>query len=108
MQAPKAPEVIQARHHLDEHLLTPQFIKSCTEKLISRFMISGKDELQAWEEEPESLLVEEEADHWEYNLRVSDLPSISLFIIFFKIFFWVNRFFFSFSIFFFPFFVLCR
>ncbi|CAG8476007.1 4188_t:CDS:10 [Ambispora gerdemannii] len=54
---------------VDDELLTPEFITSCAEILISRFLILMKEDLSMWEEDPEGWVNSSEADHWEYQLR---------------------------------------
>ncbi|CAG8528258.1 11592_t:CDS:10 [Ambispora leptoticha] len=54
---------------VDNEFLTPEFITSCAEILISRFLILTKEDLNMWEEDPEGWVNSSEADHWEYQLR---------------------------------------
>jgi hypothetical protein len=54
---------------LDAELLTPEFISTVANVLISRYMMLRKDELILWDEDPEGWINHEEADLWEYQVR---------------------------------------
>ncbi|RUS22823.1 armadillo-type protein [Endogone sp. FLAS-F59071] len=65
----EASTVSQARQVIDQNLLTPAFVNSCAEVLVSRYMVLRPEDLKLWEEDPEAFVGGEEADHWEYELR---------------------------------------
>jgi hypothetical protein len=44
-------------------------------------MVLSKEDLETWENDPESWCADEESDYWEYRLRVCYyLPSITILI----------------------------
>ena len=68
----KEPLVDQALHLLDQ-VFTTDFVISCAGLLINKFLVLSKEDLESWENDPESFVLEEEADHWEYHPRVDAL-----------------------------------
>lgn len=38
--------------------------------LVLKYICLSKEDLEFWKDEPEQFVQEEEADHWEYNVRV--------------------------------------
>ena len=58
-----------------EGMRLPDLAKQCAELLITHFIILRPSDSRKWEEEPEEWIDEEEADRWEYDLRVC--PSLS-------------------------------
>ncbi|RUP42843.1 armadillo-type protein [Jimgerdemannia flammicorona] len=65
----EASTVSRARQVIDQSLLTPGFVNSCAEVLVSRYMVLRPEDLEAWETDPEGFVGGEEADHWEFELR---------------------------------------
>ncbi|CAG8601057.1 16302_t:CDS:2, partial [Racocetra fulgida] len=63
-------QVSEAMRVVDEQILTPNFVESCAELLISNLIILRKDDLIMWEEDPEGWINYDESDHWEHQLRV--------------------------------------
>ncbi|RUS25970.1 armadillo-type protein, partial [Jimgerdemannia flammicorona] len=76
----EASTVSRARQVIDQSLLTPGFVNSCAEVLVSRYMVLRPEDLEAWETDPEGFVGGEEADHWEFELRrtspVSPIPDL--------------------------------
>ncbi|KAL1914641.1 uncharacterized protein VTP21DRAFT_8052 [Calcarisporiella thermophila] len=67
---PSRQEAIEeARKFINDNILTPSFVHSCAEVLISRFLVLRPEDLASWESDPEGWMNDEEADHWEYQLR---------------------------------------
>lgn len=56
---------------MNSNIFTPDFTRSCLQLLVARYICLSKEDLEFWKEEPEQFVQEEEADHWEYNVRVS-------------------------------------
>ncbi|KXS11401.1 ARM repeat-containing protein [Gonapodya prolifera JEL478] len=69
-QSPDDPttELSQARSLLAT-LFTPSFIASLCRVLVSQYLRLSREDLESWEDSPESFVAEEEADHWEFNVR---------------------------------------
>ncbi|CAG8494007.1 26063_t:CDS:10, partial [Racocetra persica] len=65
----KDQQVSEAMRIVDEQILTPNFVESCAELLISNLIILRKDDLIMWEEDPEGWINYDESDHWEHQLR---------------------------------------
>ncbi|KAJ3196361.1 Importin-11 [Irineochytrium annulatum] len=66
----KLPGTATAQDIIANQLLTPDFVSSAAEVLITKYLKLGIADLQKWEEEPESFVTDEEADHWEFSLRL--------------------------------------
>ncbi|RKO91573.1 armadillo-type protein [Blyttiomyces helicus] len=67
-----SPELIAtqtAAKQVQKDILRPEFVTACTQILVSRYLIMSPEDLQTWEEDPESFIEEEESDRWEYSLR---------------------------------------
>ncbi|RIB09431.1 armadillo-type protein [Gigaspora rosea] len=62
-------QISEAMRIVDEQILTPNFVESCAELLISNLIILRKDDLIMWEEDPEGWINYDESDHWEHQLR---------------------------------------
>lgn len=56
---------------LDTQLFTPEFVKSACELLVGRYMLLTAEDIRMWNEDPEEWFAEQEADRWEYSVRVS-------------------------------------
>ncbi|CAG8727291.1 11518_t:CDS:2, partial [Funneliformis mosseae] len=54
---------------LEEQILTPSFVETLAELLISSYLILRKEDLIMWEEDPEGWVNFDETDHWEYHIR---------------------------------------
>jgi hypothetical protein len=63
------PQLDQALALLNTKLFTREFIVHVITILITRYMILSQEDLEFWEEDPESFVQQEESDHWEYHLR---------------------------------------
>ncbi|CAG8586179.1 1331_t:CDS:10 [Paraglomus brasilianum] len=59
----------QALSVVEGQLLTPKFVNSITENIISKFLILRNDDLNMWEDDPEGWINYDETDHWEYHVR---------------------------------------
>jgi hypothetical protein len=64
------PDIDKAKEIIKTQLLTHDFIPSCCEVLVSKYLTLTKEDINKWEDEPETFVAEEEADQWEFNLRV--------------------------------------
>ncbi|KAJ3319161.1 Importin-11 [Blyttiomyces sp. JEL0837] len=64
------PDSEEAHKVIHSQLLTQEFISSCTQVLISKYLPLGQEDLEKWESEPETFVSEEEADQWEFSLRM--------------------------------------
>ncbi|KAI9205762.1 armadillo-type protein [Polychytrium aggregatum] len=64
-----AQDIAQSRKVLSEQLFVPATLTKMCQVLIAQCLVLGPDELQSWEDDPESFVSEEEADHWEYSIR---------------------------------------
>ena len=62
-------ELLQARQHLDQNLFLSDFLIQCFQVLVTKHLVYTQEDLESWESDPESFIQEEEADHWEYNVR---------------------------------------
>jgi hypothetical protein len=60
----------QAKRLIDTNLLTPAFVNSCAEVLVTKYMQLRPEDLDLWESDPEGWVNGEEADHWEFELKV--------------------------------------
>ena len=60
-----------AQNYVNAHIFTADFTQSCLQLLVSRYITLSEQDLQFWNDEPEQFVQEEEADHWEYNVRVT-------------------------------------
>jgi hypothetical protein len=67
----------QARALIDGRLLTPAFVHSCAEVLVTKYMQLRPEDLDLWESDPEGWVNGEEADHWEFELKVRTIPSFN-------------------------------
>jgi hypothetical protein len=63
------PRLEQALEILNTKLFTHEFIVHVVTILITRYMLLSQEDLEFWEEDPESFVQQEESDHWEYHLR---------------------------------------
>eukprot|EP00842_Homolaphlyctis_polyrhiza_P000152 jgi/Hompol1/1137/HPOL_001066-RA len=54
---------------LDTQLFKPDTVVAFSKLLVSHYIKMTQEDLESWNEDPESFLQEEEADHWEYNPR---------------------------------------
>jgi hypothetical protein len=61
----------EAQNYVNAHIFTADFTRSCLQLLVSKYMRLSEEDLQFWNDEPEQFVQEEEADHWEYNVRVT-------------------------------------
>ena len=55
----------------------PEVAKQCAELLITRFIVLRSSDLLKWESEPEEWIDEEDADRWEFDLRVNSFITVS-------------------------------
>jgi hypothetical protein len=66
---------LQAKSIIDSRLLTPEFVNTCAEVLVTKYMQLRPEDLDLWESDPEGLVNGEEADHWEFELKVGERDS---------------------------------
>lgn len=57
-----------------QNMFTPDFVSNFHALLIHKFMILAKEDLELWESDPETFVITDEADHWEYSIRVRNHP----------------------------------
>ncbi|KAI8924466.1 armadillo-type protein [Entophlyctis helioformis] len=62
----RMPQVISL---LETQLFLPDNVVSLARLLVTKYIKLSDEDLASWENDPESYIQEEEADHWEYNLR---------------------------------------
>lgn len=60
----------EARSIMRNRFLTDEFINSCIETLISKYMLLSPSDLEKWEEDPEGWAGTVESENWEFELRV--------------------------------------
>jgi len=65
------PVVIQCRHVIENEFMTPETTAKLAEILITKYMRLTEDDLEEWDSNPEGWALEEEADSWKYQVRVS-------------------------------------
>ncbi|KAJ3409281.1 Importin-11 [Chytridiales sp. JEL 0842] len=65
------PDIDTAKELIKTQLLTEDFILSCCQLLVSKYLMLQSEDLQKWDEEPETFVADEETDLWEYNIRMS-------------------------------------
>lgn len=65
------PVVIQCRHIIENEFMTPETTAKLAEILITKYMRLTEDDLEEWDSNPEGWALEEEADSWKYQVRVS-------------------------------------
>lgn len=65
------PVVVQCRHIIENELMTPETTAKLAEILITKYMRLTEDDLEEWDSNPEAWALEEEADSWKYQVRVS-------------------------------------
>lgn len=51
--------------------MTPETTNKLAEILITKYMRLTEDDLEEWDSNPEEWALEDEADSWKYQLRVS-------------------------------------
>ncbi|RHZ44599.1 hypothetical protein Glove_718g39 [Diversispora epigaea] len=62
-------QVNDAIRIVDEQILTPSFVESFAELLMTSLISLRKEDLVMWEEDPEGWVNCDETDHWEHQLR---------------------------------------
>lgn len=67
------PVVVRCRHIIENEFMTPETTNKLAEILITKYMRLTEDDLEEWDSNPEEWALEEEADSWKYQLRVSCL-----------------------------------
>jgi hypothetical protein len=55
---------------VEQHFFIPEMVIEIAKLLMTRYLIFSEEDLEFWEDDPESFVQEEETDHWEYHLRV--------------------------------------
>ena len=65
------PNADKARSVLNTHLFSDQVVVSSAQMLVSKYLPLGTEEINKWEDEPETFVIDEDADQWEFSLRVS-------------------------------------
>ena len=61
-------------------LLTPEFVVSATRLIVTKYLPLSNEDLMKWDSEPETFVSEEDADQWEFSLRVMNIYSSMLII----------------------------
>ena len=75
-------EKAQGKARLANEIFTEDFAKDLCQVLITKYLIMSTQDLEMWENDPETFVTEEEADHWEFNIRVSfKLDSVNRFYV---------------------------
>ncbi|KAJ3380752.1 Importin-11 [Lobulomyces angularis] len=59
----------QIKQYLTVEFFTPDFVDKMLKTLVTKYLVIAKEDLEHWQDDPESFVQEEEADHWEYNIR---------------------------------------
>jgi hypothetical protein len=70
-------EATKARHLLDTELFVNDFALACAQVLVSRYIPLQEEDLEMWRDDPETWLADDEAEQWEFQLRVSRFICIS-------------------------------
>lgn len=65
------PELAQVLLMLKQQFSTSEFINRCLKHLVQHYLILSPENLELWDEDPEEFVQQEDADHWEFDLRVS-------------------------------------
>ncbi len=60
----------QALDYLRGNIFRSDFTCTFLHLLITRYITLSVEDLEMWDSEPESFVQDEEANHWEYNVRV--------------------------------------
>ncbi|KAJ3124436.1 hypothetical protein HK100_011234, partial [Physocladia obscura] len=69
-RADRHPQTDYVIKLLSEQLLTPSFVTNAAQILVTKYMVMNNEELERWNDEPESFMADEEADQWEFSLRM--------------------------------------
>ncbi|KAG0167898.1 hypothetical protein DFQ30_005539 [Apophysomyces sp. BC1015] len=59
----------QARRMLHDQFLTPDFVNSCAETLITKYMLLTTEDFEKWEDDPEGWANAVDTENWEFELR---------------------------------------
>jgi hypothetical protein len=60
---------LEAGRLIHEQFLTPDFVNSCAETLVSQYMLMTPNDFSKWEEDPEGWANALDAENWEFELR---------------------------------------
>ncbi|CAO3624655.1 unnamed protein product [Cunninghamella echinulata] len=60
---------IQARQIIYENFITGDFVHSCAEVMVSKYMLLTPSDLEQWETDPEGWANSVDAENWEFELR---------------------------------------
>lgn len=63
---------IQARQIIYDNFITANFVHSCAEVMVTKYMLLTPSDLEQWENDPESWANSVDAENWEFELRVSE------------------------------------
>ncbi|KAJ3378599.1 Importin-11 [Entophlyctis sp. JEL0112] len=64
------PHTDDAIKLIASQILTPDFVSSAAQLLVTKYLILTAEELEKWDEDPEGFMTDEEADQWEFSLRM--------------------------------------
>lgn len=62
----RIPEAVSV---MDTNLFTKDFLISVVNLLLTHYICLTSEDMSLWQEDPESFVLEEDADHWEYQKR---------------------------------------
>ncbi|CAO3644783.1 unnamed protein product [Cunninghamella blakesleeana] len=60
---------IQARQIIYDNFITGDFVHSCAEVMVTKYMLLTPSDLEQWENDPESWSNSVDAENWEFELR---------------------------------------
>lgn len=60
---------LEAGRLIHEQFLTPDFVNSCAETLVSQYMLMTPSDFRKWEEDPEGWANALDSENWEFELR---------------------------------------
>ncbi|KAI8613772.1 armadillo-type protein [Chytriomyces sp. MP71] len=64
------PLTEEAVRRVSTDLATPDFVRAAAEKLMTNYLVYNTEEMEKWSELPEEFVADEEADQWEFSLRL--------------------------------------
>ncbi|KAJ3242739.1 Importin-11 [Chytriomyces hyalinus] len=64
------PRTEEVAHLISTQLMTPDFVRTVAQTLMTKYLIYNSEELEKWTESPEEFVADEEADQWEFSLRL--------------------------------------
>lgn len=60
---------MEAGRFIHEQFLTPDFVNTCAETLVTQYMLMTPSDLHKWEDDPEGWANALDAENWEFELR---------------------------------------